>query len=117
MFTFAVCTQSDTLADPQEGGDPEKMKLQQKLKAREWDELMSTKKKMKVLEPVVKGCVWEGEGAALQLLQPLQPYAVCLVEPLPKADSSPDPQDATQRCQTEAQRESLTDQTKRFKLL
>lgn len=84
------------------GGDPEKLKLHQKLKAREWDELMSTKKKMKVLEPVVKGCIWEGEVPGLQLLQP---YALCLVEPLPKADSSPSQEELTQRCRREEQRE------------
>ncbi|XP_041791359.1 chromatin assembly factor 1 subunit A [Chelmon rostratus] len=86
--------------EEEEGGDPEKLKLRQKLKAREWDELMSTKKKMKVLEPVVRGCVWDGEGPALQLFQP---YAMCLVEPLPKADTSPSPEELSQRCQTEAQ--------------
>uniref|UniRef100_H3D6M0 Chromatin assembly factor 1, subunit A (p150) n=1 Tax=Tetraodon nigroviridis TaxID=99883 RepID=H3D6M0_TETNG len=86
--------------EEEESGDPEKLKLHQKLKAREWDELMSTKKKMKVLEPVVRGCVWEGEGAGLQLLQP---YAMCLVEPLPKADSSPSQEELTQRCQRDQQ--------------
>ena len=45
---------------PQEGGDLEKQKVRQKLKAREWDELMSSKKKVKVLEAVVRGCVWVG---------------------------------------------------------
>ncbi|CAB1331419.1 unnamed protein product [Coregonus sp. 'balchen'] len=63
-----------------EGGDPEKQKVRQKLKAREWDELMA-KKKVKVLEAVVRGCVWEGEGPPLELFQQ---FAVCLVEPLPK---------------------------------
>lgn len=84
----------------QESGDPEKLKLHQKLKAREWDELMSTKKKMKVLEPVVRGCVWEGEGAGLQLFQP---YAMCVVAPLPKADSSPSQEELTQRCRRHEQ--------------
>uniref|UniRef100_A0A3B5AMN7 Chromatin assembly factor 1 subunit A n=1 Tax=Stegastes partitus TaxID=144197 RepID=A0A3B5AMN7_9TELE len=77
--------------EEEEGGDLEKQKLRQKLKAREWDELMSTKKKMKVLEPVVRGCVWEGEGLTSELFQP---YAVCLVEPLPKADTSPSPEES-----------------------
>ncbi|XP_070765273.1 chromatin assembly factor 1 subunit A [Enoplosus armatus] len=86
--------------EEEEGGDLEKQKLRQKLKAREWDELMSTKKKMKVLEPVVRGCVWEGEGPGLQVFQP---YAVCLVEPLPKADTSPSPEELSQRVQREAQ--------------
>ncbi|XP_018525689.1 chromatin assembly factor 1 subunit A [Lates calcarifer] len=86
--------------EEEEGGDLEKQKLRQKLKAREWDELMSTKKKMKVLEPVVRGCVWEGEGPGLDLLQP---YAVCMVEPLPKADTSISPEELSQKCQREAQ--------------
>lgn len=85
----------------QDGGDLEKLKLRQKLKAREWDELMSTKKKMKVLEPVVKGCVWEGLAPTLQLFQP---YTVCLIEPLPKADNSPSQEDPSHRGQREEQR-------------
>ncbi|XP_047442749.1 chromatin assembly factor 1 subunit A [Mugil cephalus] len=86
--------------EEEEGGDLEKQKLRQKLKAREWDELMSTKKKMKVLEPVVRGCIWEGEALGLELLQP---YGVCLVEPLPKADTSPSPEELSQKCLREAQ--------------
>ncbi|XP_072516436.1 chromatin assembly factor 1 subunit A [Salminus brasiliensis] len=64
--------------EDEEGGDLEKQKVHQKLKAREWDELMS-KKKLKVLEAVVRGCVWEGEEHPLELLRP---YAVCMLEPL-----------------------------------
>ncbi|XP_054458807.1 chromatin assembly factor 1 subunit A [Anoplopoma fimbria] len=82
------------------GGDLEKQKLRQKVKAKEWDELMSTKKKMKVLDPVVRGCVWEGEGPGLHLLQP---YALCMVQPLPKADTSPSPEAASLKRQREAQ--------------
>uniref|UniRef100_A0A3P9LH16 Chromatin assembly factor 1, subunit A (p150) n=1 Tax=Oryzias latipes TaxID=8090 RepID=A0A3P9LH16_ORYLA len=82
----------------QEGGDLEKQKLRQKLKAREWDELMSSKKKMKVLEPVVRGCVWEGDGDGLEIFQC---YAVCLFEPLPKTDTSPSPEELSQRVQRE----------------
>ncbi|KAM3619630.1 uncharacterized protein V6R79_011059 [Siganus canaliculatus] len=85
--------------EEEDGGDLETLKLRQKLKAREWDELMC-KKKMKVLEPVVKGCVWEGEGPSLQLFQP---YTVCLVEPLAKADTSPSPEELSQRSRREAQ--------------
>ncbi|KAM9849384.1 chromatin assembly factor 1 subunit A [Aulostomus maculatus] len=84
----------------EEGGDLEKQKLQQKLKAREWDELMSTKKKMKVLEPVVKGCIWEGDGPGLDLFQA---YAVCLIEALPKPDTSPSPEELSQKSVREAQ--------------
>lgn len=85
----------------QDGGDLEKQKLQQKLKAREWDELMSTKKKMKVLEPVVQGCIWKGEGPGLDLFQS---YAVCLIEPLPKPDNSPSPEELSQKCLRETKR-------------
>ncbi|XP_068174945.1 chromatin assembly factor 1 subunit A isoform X2 [Antennarius striatus] len=84
--------------EEEEGGDLEKLKLRQKLKAREWDELMSTKKKMKVLEPVVRGCIWEGEGPALQLFQQ---YAMSLIEPLPKADTSPSQEELSRRGQRE----------------
>lgn len=61
---------------------------------------MSTKKKMKVLEPVVKGCIWEGQVPSLQLFQP---YSVCLIEPLPKADNSPSQEDPSHRGQREEQ--------------
>ncbi|CAK6955189.1 chromatin assembly factor 1 subunit A [Scomber scombrus] len=88
------------LEEELDGGDMEKQKMQQRLKAREWDELMSTKKKMKVLEPVVRGCVWEGEGPVSELFQP---YAVCLVEPLPKPDTSPSPNELSQKAQREEQ--------------
>lgn len=96
----AVSATNGTHSTFQDGGDLEKLKLRQKLKAREWDELMSTKKKMKVLEPVVKGCVWEGEGPGLQLFQP---YTACLVEPLPKADNSPTQEELSHRGQREEQ--------------
>lgn len=62
----------------QEGGDPEKQKVRQKLKAREWDELMA-KRKLNILEAVVRGCVWEGESP---LSDTLRPYTVCMIEPL-----------------------------------
>lgn len=84
--------------EEEDGGDLEKQKLRQKLKAREWDELMSSKKKMKVLEPMVRGCIWEGEAPGFELLQS---YAVCLVEPLPKADNSPSPEEMSLKSQRE----------------
>ncbi|XP_035636191.1 chromatin assembly factor 1 subunit A-like isoform X2 [Oncorhynchus keta] len=84
--------------EEEEGGDPEKQKVRQKLKAREWDELMA-KKKVKVLEAVVRGCVWEGQGPHLELLQQ---FAVCLLEPLPKPESST-PEDNTQKLQEDEQ--------------
>ncbi|KAK5870013.1 hypothetical protein PBY51_024679 [Eleginops maclovinus] len=79
-------SEDECALEEEEGGDLEKQKLRQKVKAKEWDELMSTKKKMKVLDPVVRGCVWEGEGPGQQLFKP---YSLCLVEPLPKVDTSP----------------------------
>uniref|UniRef100_A0A672ICI3 Chromatin assembly factor 1, subunit A (p150) n=1 Tax=Salarias fasciatus TaxID=181472 RepID=A0A672ICI3_SALFA len=86
--------------EEEEGGDLEKQKLRQTLKAREWDELMSNKKKMKVLEPVVKGCIWEGDGSSLEQFQS---YAICLVEPLPKTDTSPSPEELSEKNQKETQ--------------
>uniref|UniRef100_A0A3Q2EDZ0 Chromatin assembly factor 1, subunit A (p150) n=1 Tax=Cyprinodon variegatus TaxID=28743 RepID=A0A3Q2EDZ0_CYPVA len=86
--------------EEEEGGDLEKQKLRQKLKAREWDELMSSKKKMKVLEAVVRGCVWEEEGLAQDSFQP---YAVCLIEPLPTVDNSPTAEELRQKGQREEQ--------------
>lgn len=86
--------------EEEDGGDLEKQKLRQKLKAREWDELMSSKKKMKVLEAVVKGCVWEEEGLGQE---PFQPYAVCLIEPLPTVDNSPTPEELLQKGRREEQ--------------
>ncbi|KAI4828947.1 hypothetical protein KUCAC02_023016 [Chaenocephalus aceratus] len=79
-------SEDECALEEEEGGDLEKQKIRQKVKAKEWDELMSTKKKMKVLDPVVRGCLWEGAGPGLQLFKP---YALCLVEPLPKVDTSP----------------------------
>uniref|UniRef100_A0A673WJD3 Chromatin assembly factor 1, subunit A (p150) n=1 Tax=Salmo trutta TaxID=8032 RepID=A0A673WJD3_SALTR len=84
--------------EEEEGGDPEKQKVHQKLKAREWDELMA-KKKVKVLEAVVRGCVWEGEGPPLELFQQ---FAVCLVEPLPKPEPIT-PEDYAQKLQQKLQ--------------
>ncbi|XP_077572974.1 chromatin assembly factor 1 subunit A [Stigmatopora nigra] len=83
-----------------DGGDLEKQKLQQRVKAREWEELMSTKSKMKFLLPVVRGCLWEGDGSVSDLLQS---YAACLIEPLPKADLSVSPEEQTEKCAKEMQ--------------
>ena len=82
----------------------EKQKVRQRLKAREWDELMSSKKKVKQLEAVVRGCVWDGETDR-RSLELLQPYAVCLIQALPKADTSPSPEDLTKKSQRAEQRE------------
>ncbi|KAF3835017.1 hypothetical protein F7725_027575 [Dissostichus mawsoni] len=79
-------SEDECALEEEEGGDLEKQKIRQKVKAKEWDELMSTKKKMmKVLDPVVRGCLWEGEdldcsSSSLMLF---------VWEPLPKVDTSP----------------------------
>ncbi|KAJ7992999.1 hypothetical protein DPEC_G00267900 [Dallia pectoralis] len=86
------------LEEGEEGGDLEKQKVRQSLKAREWDELMA-KKKLKVLEAVVRGCVWEGDVPQLELFQQ---FAVCLVEPLPKLEPTA-PDDGTQKRQEDEQ--------------
>ncbi|KAJ7308339.1 hypothetical protein JRQ81_008875 [Phrynocephalus forsythii] len=61
--------------------DPENQKVRQKLKDKEWDELMAKGKRFRVLQPVKVGCVWEGAeeagGADWKLLQP---FAVALLE-------------------------------------
>ncbi|KAJ6654460.1 hypothetical protein lerEdw1_006881 [Lerista edwardsae] len=55
--------------------DPENHKARQKLKAKEWDELITKGKRFRILQPVKIGCVWEGEesskntSADLKLLQ------------------------------------------------
>ncbi|XP_057696095.1 chromatin assembly factor 1 subunit A [Corythoichthys intestinalis] len=83
-----------------DGGDLEKQKLQQRLKAREWEELMSTKSKMKLLQPIVRGCLWEGDGPVSDLLHS---YAACLIEALPKADLTASPEEQTEKCAREMQ--------------
>lgn len=67
---------------------------------------MSSKKKMKVLEPMVRGCIWEGEAPGFELLQS---YVVCLVEPLPKADNSPSPEEMSLKSQREEKCKCLSD--------
>ncbi|XP_078730719.1 chromatin assembly factor 1 subunit A isoform X3 [Lampetra fluviatilis] len=51
----------------------ETKKLRERLKAKEWDDLTRTHRCQR-LEPVVIGCVWEGEGADSAALQKLLPY-------------------------------------------
>uniref|UniRef100_A0A671NBR5 Chromatin assembly factor 1 subunit A-like n=1 Tax=Sinocyclocheilus anshuiensis TaxID=1608454 RepID=A0A671NBR5_9TELE len=69
------------LEEDEEGGDPEKQKVRQRMKAREWEHELMSKGKVKVLEAVVRGCLWDGGEPALDLLQP---YAICMLEPLPR---------------------------------
>lgn len=82
----------------QEGGDPEKLKVRQKMKAREWENELMSKGKVKVLEPVVRGCWWEGEEPTVDLLQP---YAICMLEPLPKDEACTPEQDISRKQRNE----------------
>lgn len=58
---------------PRQECDPENQKVRQKLKAKEWDELITKGKRFRILQPVKIGCIWEGEEAGacadLKLLQ------------------------------------------------
>ncbi len=53
--------------------------MRQRVKAREWENELMSKGKVKMLEAVVRGCLWDGEEPVLELLQP---YAICMIEPL-----------------------------------
>ncbi|KAM4707615.1 chromatin assembly factor 1 subunit A [Discoglossus pictus] len=67
----------DEGASDEERTDPENQKVRQKLKAKEWDELLS-KGKVRVLQPVVVGCVWQGSDASEIRL--LKKFSVCILE-------------------------------------
>ncbi|XP_064184801.1 chromatin assembly factor 1 subunit A isoform X1 [Anguilla rostrata] len=77
--------------EEEEKGDVEKQKVRQRLKAREWDELMA-KKKFKVLEAVVRGCVWVGPEGAGPEAEALLPFAVCLLEAAALAEEPVSPE-------------------------
>ncbi|XP_042667085.1 chromatin assembly factor 1 subunit A isoform X1 [Centrocercus urophasianus] len=63
--------------------DPENQKVRQKLKAKEWDELMAKGKRLHVLQPVKIGCIWEsaqhdsGTNADLKVLQQ---FTACILD-------------------------------------
>ncbi|NXA42561.1 CAF1A factor, partial [Eudromia elegans] len=64
--------------------DPENQKVRQKLKAKEWDELMAKGKRFHVLQPVKIGCVWEGAGSGSSPdadLRALQQFTACILDP------------------------------------
>ncbi|KAF4097750.1 chromatin assembly factor 1 subunit A [Onychostoma macrolepis] len=82
------------LEEDEEGGDPEKQKVRQRMKAREWENELMSKGKVKVLERVVRGCLWDGEGPAPDLLQP---YAICMLEPLHRDESCTPEQDLSRK--------------------
>ncbi|XP_067252324.1 chromatin assembly factor 1 subunit A isoform X1 [Chanodichthys erythropterus] len=84
--------------EDEEGGDTEKQKVRQRMKAREWENELMSKGKVKVLEAVVRGCLWEGEQPSLDLLQP---YAVCMLEPLPRDEPCTPEQDLSRQKRNE----------------
>ncbi|XP_041059826.1 chromatin assembly factor 1 subunit A isoform X1 [Carcharodon carcharias] len=68
-------------ATDEEGENPEKQKIRQKMKAKEWDELMKGKK-FQVLQPTLIGCFWENDTDILQssAMKILQQFSVCLFD-------------------------------------
>ncbi|XP_069072596.1 chromatin assembly factor 1 subunit A isoform X2 [Pleurodeles waltl] len=69
----------DEGAAEEERTDPENQKVRQKLKAKEWDELVSEGKKFRVLKPLVIGCIWESSEASREM-KALQRFAACILE-------------------------------------
>uniref|UniRef100_A0A8B9CZ78 Chromatin assembly factor 1 subunit A n=1 Tax=Anser brachyrhynchus TaxID=132585 RepID=A0A8B9CZ78_9AVES len=68
--------------------DPENQKVRQKLKAKEWDELMAKGKRFHVLQPVKIGCVWESaenDSSTNADLKVLQQFTACILD-LPLAE-------------------------------
>ncbi|NXL67653.1 CAF1A factor, partial [Chordeiles acutipennis] len=68
--------------------DPENQKVRQKLKAKEWDELMAKGKRFHVLQPVKIGCVWASganESGTNADLKVLQQFTACVLD-LPVAE-------------------------------
>ncbi|NXY11656.1 CAF1A factor, partial [Pteruthius melanotis] len=76
--------------------DPENQKVRQKLKAKEWDELIAKGKRFHVLQPVKIGCVWERaakDNSTNTDLKVLQQFTACVLEP-PVAEE----EQQTQKC-------------------
>ncbi|NWI97011.1 CAF1A factor, partial [Pitta sordida] len=74
--------------------DPENQKVRQKLKAKEWDELIAKGKRFHVLQPVKIGCVWEGRDSSANTdLKVLQQFTACVLEP-----PVPEEEQQTQKC-------------------
>uniref|UniRef100_A0A8C3V9B2 Chromatin assembly factor 1 subunit A n=1 Tax=Catharus ustulatus TaxID=91951 RepID=A0A8C3V9B2_CATUS len=76
--------------------DPENQKVRQKLKAKEWDELIAKGKRFHVLQPVKIGCVWERaaeESSTSTELKVLQQFTACVLEP-----PVPEEEQQTQKC-------------------
>ncbi|XP_054031014.1 chromatin assembly factor 1 subunit A [Dryobates pubescens] len=63
--------------------DPENQKVRQKLKAKEWDELMAKGKRFHILQPVKIGCIWEsagGDSGTSTDLKVLQQFTACVLD-------------------------------------
>ncbi|NXX38821.1 CAF1A factor, partial [Tricholaema leucomelas] len=63
--------------------DPENQKVRQKLKAKEWDELMAKGKRFHILQPVKIGCIWESaadESGTNPDLKVLQQFTACVLD-------------------------------------
>ncbi|XP_039589603.1 chromatin assembly factor 1 subunit A [Passer montanus] len=76
--------------------DPENQKVRQKLKAKEWDELIAKGKRFHVLQPVKIGCVWERaakDSSTNPDLKVLQQFTACVLDP-----PVPEEEQQTQKC-------------------
>ncbi|NXR23937.1 CAF1A factor, partial [Cinclus mexicanus] len=76
--------------------DPENQKVRQKLKAKEWDELIAKGKRFHVLQPVKIGCVWERaakDNSANTDMKVLQQFTACVLDP-----PVPEEEQQTQKC-------------------
>ncbi|RMC01019.1 hypothetical protein DUI87_22706 [Hirundo rustica rustica] len=76
--------------------DPENQKVRQKLKAKEWDELIAKGKRFHVLQPVKIGCVWERaaeDNSTNTDLKVLQQFAACVLDP-----PVPEEEQQTKKC-------------------
>ncbi|ERE72231.1 chromatin assembly factor 1 subunit A [Cricetulus griseus] len=75
----------------EECSDPENHKVRQRLKAKEWDELLAKGKRFRVLQPVQVGCVWAAEAAncASSDLKLLQQFTACLLDAAPPEEPEP----------------------------
>ncbi|NWI06334.1 CAF1A factor, partial [Tichodroma muraria] len=76
--------------------DPENQKVRQKLKAKEWDELIAKGKRFHVLQPVKIGCVWERaakDSSTNTDLKVLQQFTACILDP-----AVPEEEQQTQKC-------------------
>ncbi|XP_078010128.1 chromatin assembly factor 1 subunit A isoform X4 [Phascolarctos cinereus] len=76
----------------EEGADSENHRVRQKLKAKEWDELLAKGKRFRVLQPVKIGCIWEGEknSNASSDLKVLQQFTACILDTvIPEEEHTP----------------------------